>query len=285
MNHVLKHHRLKTALVAGLAGSLLLGGCASTDEAQENANSGFTGVTSAPAEQEASKYPFPSNGLKDDGYGVYQQSTIADDDPALEVSRSSNLIVPDVWDSGYTEEDIQEAQKFVLTFVSTEGIDSTLRAPRNGDNQQRWEQWVSENRHWFADEVEFVMDNKHPSYIFRVSPHRLIRDGWPNDTIGSGSSDWKEETRFEYAYGEETMRVTNRTFTPGEIRLSGAYKTAPQYTNPLTFEGLVSYALEAKINGTDGWESDRDARYWIDVARDANGEWKILGVNLYGSQD
>lgn len=287
MNKTIRGNRWKTMLTVGLAGSILLGGCASNEEAQQNVNSGFTGVTEAPSEQSAQAHPFPSNGLKDDGYGVYQQSTIADDDPlfALAASTQRQRASGDAEDvrSTYTEEQVSEAEAFVFKFISEEGIDSTLRGPGNASSLEDWEKWVAENRHWFVEDMRFEPKQTEENIAWGrlVTPERLILDGWPNENTAAAYN-WKQSSPFSYKYGEDIMRVTNRNIVPGEIFVPSS-PGLPGFGN-LGFKGTVQYALQAEHNGTDTLEADT-ARYHIVVALNGEGEWKIHSVSMYGSQD
>lgn len=290
MNTISNKNRWKTVLTVGLAGTLLLGGCASTEQANQEGFTGVTGVTDvAEATKQAPTYPFPSNGLKDDGYGVYLQSSISDDDPVFEIAESTvrqraSEDADDVW-GAYTEEQVIEAEKTVLQFVSTEGIDSVLRAPGNGKSQEMWDQWVTENRDKFVDDMRFepATTDENKAWVRTVTPQRLLLDGLPDGST-SASYNWKQKTPFEYAYGEDVMRMTSRTIVPGEIVAPGNLGEAD--FGRIAFKGAVSYSLKTVQNGNaDALETDEDARYHISVVQDEAGEWKIYSVSLDGSQD
>lgn len=285
MSKAIKGQRWKTILTVGLAGSILLGGCASTEEAQQNASTGVSSEVTAT--QEAQAHPFPSNGLKDDGYGVYLQSTMADDDPALKLAEDSvrqraSDDAGDVW-ATFTEEQVSEAEAVALKFVSEEGLDSTLRGPGNAKTPQMWDAWIADNKDKFVADMRFepAKTDQNKAWERLVTPQRLILDGLPNGTAGA-SYNWKQSTPFTYKYGEDVMRVTNRTFTPGEIKMPG--KAGDADFGVISFEGSVSYALAIEHNGTDAVEAD-EATYSIDVVLDEAGEWKIHSVYMHGSQD
>lgn len=277
MEFVSKRARWRSALGIALAIPLLVGGCAASPEkvdepaqAEQTAPEGFAGVG---ADGESVNL-FPDNGVKNDGYGSYLQSTIADDDPALKFSR--NLVDPEVWDAGLTEEQVTQAQAVAMRFLATEGIDSTLRAPRNGESQKAWDEWVAANKDQFADDVEFSMDNS-ITYMATMTPERLALNGWPNGDP-SGTSDWKQESPFEYQYGEDKMRMVNRNIIPGEIFLSG-YEPGQADMGLLTFRGQVSYSLRATHNGSDSIESD-EAEYRIEMKLASDGEWKVSHIRV-----
>lgn len=279
MEIVSKRNRWRSALGMALALPLLVGGCSATpdnsDEAaqtqpsDQTAPGGFVGVG---ADGE-SMNQFPDNGVKNDGYGSYLQSTVADDDPALKLSR--NLVEPRVWNAGFTEEQITAGQAAVVRFIATEGIDSTLRAPHNEDNQQVWDEWVAANKDKFSDLAEFGLKGEN----WVITPDDLAVHGWPNGDP-SGPADWKSEIPFEYQYGEDKMRVVNRTIVPGAIKnIEMPHYPATIGVNAFIFEGTVSYAIKADINGAEGLESD-EVEYRVEAELTPGGEWKFYRLSM-----
>ncbi|MHA7209582.1 hypothetical protein [Arthrobacter sp. MDT1-65] len=195
----------KALLATAVFGTLALTGCAAdaADTAAEPAPSSSPSATAEPSVQtsadptrEAPKNALPSGAVIDTSHGQYLQTTIADDDPALQVD--SALVEQEIY-AAFKPEDIASAQKFVLKFIAEEGIDSAV----NGGGQTT-DEWVSEHADLLSPEY---------SEEFRAS----LADGAANNVITIESWQKQYDGAYSYVYSPETQRVASRTLSVADV--------------------------------------------------------------------
>lgn len=188
--------------------------------------------------------------LANDGKGDYIQTTISDDDPAMKFNPA--LASPDVTDA-FTAEEIADAQKFIMTFIAEEGIDSVIN--NNTSDAKNVDAWWAKNKDKIdpAYQNEFLGQLKSEDLLYTIVMRTNHRT---NDLV----------------YGKDTTRVTKRQITPT------IYYVAPMNgVNYVRFDATGNFTMATKVGDTIQSE-DTSASFNYTV-RKSNSEhgWMISG--------
>lgn len=190
--------------------------------------------------------------LANDGKGVYIQTTIAADDPALQ--HNPDILTPDVL-STFTEDEVKDFQKFVVTFIAEETIDSTLN-DNSGD--------VATQDAWWA---------KHQNK-FHPSAHAAMLDSLRTNTSDKAlvfRAQFRGD-KYSLVNGDDVTRVYSRTITPTTIK-SGTS------SNGLPIIGLqanVEFAMNASFKGRTVVEAS-NGQVSYTATKGESGKWQFSG--------
>lgn len=126
--------------------------------------------------------------------GPYVQARLRDDFDAFKYR--PEIVDPAVLES-YTPEEIASAQRFVVEFIASEGIDSKMN-----NAGQTGEEWFAEHKDLIAPEFQEELAGSLSGEKFFV-----VREDWQGPD-------------FNYTYGENTTRVADLRIDPFQIFLS-----------------------------------------------------------------
>lgn len=181
--------------------------------------------------------------------GSYMQSTISDNDPAMQLN-------PAILDESAVVLDFAEleaAQRTIIRFIAEEVIDSRL----NGDSEDI-DAWWESNKHkvdpsYHADLYQTLSEGK----------NFVLRELWQKEEYGD---------RYDYITSPDKVRIYDRDITPTAIwRQSG--------DGALALEAQVSYKIPVIPNvGFTGTGIQTTSGTVAFVAlEDAAGSWLISG--------
>lgn len=232
---------LAAVLITGLAG------CGSSDSGSPAEGTTATATPSTPS-LPSEVNGLPVKGLADDGKGEYLQTTLDENDPALEYD--SSIVHPTALEL-FSEEEIEAGQEFAMYFAAEEFMDSTLNG--NPDDPEAMEEWWDENKDYFhsdhAEEIHSVLETA--VIVIRGS----LRE--PNDLT----------------YGSDQGHVLSRSLVPDEI-YGAVYEGDDLLGVSAEFE--VEHALVL-----DGTETPDPVSGTVQLLlkQEDSGEWKIAGTN------
>lgn len=154
--------------------------------------------------------------LANDGKGVYIQTTVSDDDPAMQYK--SSVVTPDAT-AAYSEAEIKEAQQFIVRFIAEEGLDSAINgSPQDDGVINAW---------WESNKDKFD-----PEYQGDIHKNLIAKDPFYMLVFNNPSRD------YSLAYGEDKTHVHSRSIIPASIKadmvngiqyLSFYYDTMAEY--------------------------------------------------------
>lgn len=192
--------------------------------------------------------------MANDGTGDYLQTSIADDDPAMQYDPA---IADDAAKVHYSPAQLAEAQKMIVRFIAEEAIDSTLNG--GGNNVDGW----------YAAHQDQILPQNQPI---------MLKDMKVTDSTKSvlATEAWMVHLpKLAYVHGAEKSRVITRVITPTKLSFadSGALQgvwldtkagwqmavTGGSHTNVQTSSAELSFA--AAIDPADG-------------------KWKIAGYDV-----
>ncbi|WAP53055.1 hypothetical protein OL239_08190 [Arthrobacter sp. ATA002] len=242
-------NKVHKAVSTGLAAALMMGlaGCGSSDSGSSAVEPSADAASSAPALPEEVN-GLPVKTLANDGKGEYLQTTLDEDDPALDYD--SSIVHPTALDL-FSAEEIEAGQKFAMYFAAEEFMDSTLNG--NPDDPEAMQEWWDENGDSFhsdhAEEIRSVLDSA--VIVIRGS----LRE--PNDLT----------------YGPDKGHVLSRSLVPAEI-YGAVYEGDDLLGVSADFE--VEHALVL-----DGTETPDPVSGTVKLLlkQEDSGEWKIAGTN------
>lgn len=190
--------------------------------------------------------------LANDGKGEYIQTTISPDDPALKYN-------PSIVDPGatgvYSPDEIAEAQKFAVTFIAEEGIDSTLN--NNPGDEATQEAWWAKNKDKFtaADQPEI---------------YRILKSNDPNLPLVFRGQ-FRSTGKYDLASGPGATHVYSRTITP--VSIKGGVINGQKL---LGLQAKVDFALNANVNGGTVKEATTGLVSYT-MTKDDSGKWLMTG--------
>jgi hypothetical protein len=272
-----------------LLGVSTLAGCG----VNADGGSPSTGVQSAePAQSEAPEAEEPVLDLGDvavmtdaggepvvitDEFGDYQKVTITAD--ALVLSLDETKLDESVAASGWSNEDVLSAQRWLMTFIAEEGIDSVAI-----DGTTGWDEWKKtkgpvyvapewvaflENKSEGFDRSTFILNNANNEYPV------TIRDGSPRIAASSISVDAVEAIDVN---SESNLVFTGTSTT--DYRVSDAANIARyQVLNPGASEADVLSHQPELADGIDGI-ANVSTNYKYSMRKDAMSGWFITGYDL-----
>lgn len=186
--------------------------------------------------------------IANDGKGEYIQTTISPDDPAMNYNPA---IVESTATDRFSEADIREAQKMLVTFIAEEVYDSTLNG--NPNDHAAIDRWFASHADLIAPEQFDIMLNEVKN---DVTMHPVMRG-----THREG---------YELAYGPDTVHVLDRDITVTKIQggvIDGYTVLGVDAT------GSVTHAVQNK--GSQVAENTTpDLRFTL---IQAGGKWVIAG--------
>lgn len=192
--------------------------------------------------------PAPAGKFISSPNGSYMQSTISDDDPAMELNPA--LIDPSA--NEYDAADLEEAQRTIVRFVAEEGIDSTL----NGDNNDV-DQWWENNKHKIATSYQ---SEAHQSLMDRGA--FVLNEKWRDAEYGG---------KYDYQTSPKRTRIYDRYISPRVV-----WFPAP---GSIAVEVEVSYNIPVipgvGLTGTGIQSTSGTMSYG--VIQDETGNWVING--------
>ncbi|MCY1676851.1 hypothetical protein OVA06_19460 [Pseudarthrobacter sp. SL88] len=199
----------------------------------------------------SSNTALPIKGLTNDGKGEYLQTTISADDPAMKV-------IPETVDPSaserFTADEIQDAQRFIATFIAEETIDSILNA--NPTDRTTIDAWWSRNK----DKVEPSNLDEFYADVHSADENKpLVMRGFFRDG------------KYDLMYGASQPHVIDRTLTPTSVKGGEV--------NGLKVVGInfdASYNLAANHNGEQVPETTT-ATISYTVTNEVTGHWQITG--------
>lgn len=192
--------------------------------------------------------------LANDGKGDYIQTTIAPDDPALTYNPA---IVSQEEPSLFSEEEIKDAQKFVMTFLAEEGFDSILND--NPSDPKVQDAWWAKNK----DKID-------PSYQAELLADLKAND--PNKPmVFRGQFRQDRANKYNLVHGSDATRVYSRKITPNEI-VTGV-------RNGQKLIGIhsdVEFSMNAVVDGKTVVEATSGTAGYT-VTQSPEGKWLITG--------
>lgn len=195
--------------------------------------------------------------LAQDEKGVFIQTTISPEDPALQYNAS--IVDPSAIEA-YGQEEVLEAQKFIVTHIAEEGLDSIMNGTKI--NTELSEKWWAANKDKYDPQYSEVLYNSIATNDKSLRP--LYRYTGKNT---------------ELVYGADVTHVQSRKITPtaikagvldGKMRLGFTVNTETVYNvkNVLTGEKTLNPS-----NGVFIYTLTKD---------EATGKWIISGFqNTY----
>lgn len=193
--------------------------------------------------------PAPTGVAVSNSKGSYLQSTISDDDPAMQVDPSK--VDPSL--SSTDPADIQAAQKTIVKFTAEEGIDSTLNG--GGDNV---DQWWEKNKSRLA-----------PAYHSDMLG--TLKEGKPFVM----NEKWQEayEGKYSYITDAKKPRIYDRKITPTVL-----WSPTP---GTVAIQMDVEYKMPVKpgVGKTGTGIQTTAGTMTYSATKDANGNWLIDGYD------
>lgn len=190
--------------------------------------------------------------IANDGKGQYIQTTISPDDPALKYNPA---IVEETASSAYSPEEITDAQKFTMTFIAEESIDSTLN--NNPGNAEVQEAWWAKNK-----------DNFDPAY--QAEAYNDLKGNDPSKPLVFRGQ--FRDGKYDLTSGADQAHVYSRTITP--TRVLGGVVNGRQL---IAFDAEVNFAMNAKVNGAVTQEATSGLVSYTLGKNESTGKWQIVG--------
>lgn len=256
--------RLRVAALGLTAIVLAASGCAAPTAREETPTSSSipsstpetlktTPTTGQPVS--SSNTALPIKGLANDGKGEYLQTTISAEDPAM-------TVIPETVDPSaserFTADEIQDAQRFVATFIAEETIDSTLSA--NPTDRTTIDAWWSRNK----DKIESSnLDVLYADITSSDENKPLVIRGFFRDG------------KYQLMYGASQPHVIDRTLTPTSVK--GGDVNGMKL---IAFDFDASYNLVANQDGKQTPETTT-ATISYTVTKEATGQWQITGYTTH----
>lgn len=153
--------------------------------------------------------------------GEYLQSTIADDDPAMQYDPATALGTPE---DHLSREQIEDAHKFTVRYIAEDVIDSPLN-----DNASSVDSWWNENKRIFDPAYH---DAIRQDFVDRDGP--VVRNKWHEDVA--------VDYEYGYVYSSTETRISDRN-----IKI---YETYYSENSMLVFKAKYDYS--AKVPTPDG---------------------------------
>lgn len=259
----LRRNTFATLLALSTGG--LLGGCAaSADQSPEPVASateaGPAAVVTESASPSAADEPA---GSVPDGFGIpapagkpvispngsYMQSTISEDDPAMQLN--PGLVDPSA--NEYPPADLEAAQRSIIRFMAEEMIDSRL----NGDSDDV-DAWWESNKHKF--------DPAQPGLLEALAAGEgvIMREQWQKEQYGD---------KYDYITSPDKVRIYDRVINPTRV-----WSPSP---GTIAVEAQVSYKIPVVpgVGLTGTGTQTTSGTMSVAVNKDANGNWLIDGMN------
>jgi hypothetical protein len=252
----------KTLTAMALLATLGLTACSAQDShapkviTETAAPSASASPTSTPTAAEKVIVPPAVKGPVADAKGRYEQTSFDSGDPSW--GFPSGLQIPTEVSGAYSTGEILEAYRASTTFLAEEGIDSTLRASGNADDDAQLAEWVAANKSKFVEGTKFLSQGETgKGYNFVAAEHLWTDKGAP----------------YTYEYNG-SPRITERHITLRGISAAGGGDI--KFDTRITATGPV---LENGVKKTH--ENSQD---FVTVMRNVNGEWKIVkeSMQAYG---
>lgn len=255
----------KVLATAGIISMLSLTTACSSQGGAVNPN------PSSPTSSSASVVSLPAgltdNGKVTDALGTYEATKLDPNSPLYKLN-SSILNNAELSSQGFTTEDAAAAQKWVLDFVSTEGVDSIAL-----DNAAGWDKWKSESAGKYFDASALPgMVTDGSAVIYTASPVQTIRDGKSRIT----GEDIKVSNigAFNSKYGN-VIEVTGQSVVSYRANEADVVKyisaQKPEYT-----EEVIKNQFPTLFDGKE--ETVKATINWIYcVKKAADGSWKLSG--------
>jgi hypothetical protein len=194
--------------------------------------------------------------LANDGKGNYIQTTIAPDDSAFTFNPA---IVSQEEPALFTDAEIKDAQKFIVTFLAEEGLDSTLND--NSADAAAQEAWWARNK-----EKINVSD--------RDELYRDVKSNDPNKPIvfrGQFRQDTDTSNKYSLVHGDNVTHIYSRKITPVEI------KTGERNGQKLIgVNTQVDFSMNAVLDGKTVVEAS-SGKVGYTVTKSPEGKWVITG--------
>lgn len=253
-----------------MAALLLVSACAPPAEKPTAADSATTATAEASATSQPSETTTPSeaparaegrvpvkDGLISDGRGEYQQTTIADDDPAM-------IFTPTIADetatSRFSTEELASAQAFTIRFLAEEGLDSTA----NGGGGPEFEAW------WTNTGAAYF----HPVQrdVIYTDASEAARTGSTTEGSPILRAPWRAG-KYDFDYSAGT-RITERSITPTHIEGTDSPSGQPY----VGIQSTVSLKSPIVVDGRKTLEQiDGNVTYRVMKDESDGNKWKIVG--------
>lgn len=187
--------------------------------------------------------------LANDGKGVYIQTTISPDDPALKYNPA--VVNPSATDR-FSEAEIADAHKMIVTFIAEEVYDSTLNG-NHGDH--------ANVDLWFAQHKDILDSEQTEGFVNAtkndISMHLVMRGN-------------HRDGKYELDYGPNAVHVAEREITIDDIR--GGPINGKEYLG-VHATGSVTHVVRSK--GNKVWENTiPDLNFTLGRV---DGRWVIVG--------
>lgn len=230
-----KNNLCKVAVIAGISLAVLTG-CSNPPSAPVvNPESSSSPVSEIP------ETALPNNGkVKDNGHGEYLQTTILDDDPAMQLNEN---IIDDEVKEIYSDAKILKAQQTVIKFIAEETIDSRIQGGGNVN------EWLTNNKTRFTEP-------------YLLEARKAIED--PNGGFLINNPE-REKAGYDLAYDPDDIRISYRIITPTSITLASGDRP------------LVEADIEYGIKTNDGKQEVASGTVSYAVTENQNGDWLISG--------
>lgn len=194
--------------------------------------------------------PAPAGKRVNSPNGSYMQSTISDDDPAMQLN--PGLVDPSA--NEYSPADLEAAQRTIIRFMAEEVIDSRL----NGDDKDV-DAWWESNKHRID-----------PGYQSTVYQH--VVNGEPFVLLES----WQKEEygeRYDYITSSNKTRIYDRVISPTML-----WSPSP---GTIAVEAQVSYKIPVipNVGLTGTGTQTTSGTLSMAVNKDTNGNWVINGFH------
>lgn len=186
-------------------------------------------------------------GVANDGKGIYLQTSISDDDPAMKYNPA---ITDDAAKAHFSEAELAEAQKVVVKFIAEESIDSTL----NGGNK--------DIDGWFAAHKNQIHPTNQSIMLadLKAGKDAVAREQWIANKPG-----------YSYLHGDTTPRIQSRTITPKKLSF-----VEGNGLRGVTVETTAFWSMQVTGGSHTGIQHST-AEISYSVVKDAadGGKWKI----------
>lgn len=221
-----RNARAALAIIGIAASAALLSACSVSEPIETHAPE-----TNSPDPQTGTGGILP-NGISTFGPSPYLSSTISDDDPAMQFDADD---VSDVAAGAYSEDEVAEAQAFIVRFIAEHHLDTPLLNASGEDGVE-----------WFEARKDALDPEQWDDF----------REPLSQPGVGGVIPDyqWLEgETVLDVEYSQETPRVIDRKIELDEIDLSAS-------GDALLFE----FDLEGRIAGTEVGGESRELFLFIE---------------------
>lgn len=195
--------------------------------------------------------------LAQDEKGVFIQTTISPDDPALQYNAS---IVDSFALETYGQEGVLEAQKFIVTHIAEEVLDSTMNGTE-GDPEIS-EKW------WAANKDKY--DSQHSDQLYSA----IVK----NDPSIKPLYRYTGK-KTELVYGTDVTHVQARKITPAEIK---AAVVDGKMRLGFTVNTETVYNVKDRLTGTKTLNPSNGVLLYTLSKDETTGKWIISGLqNTY----